>query len=529
MAPHTGYSCVGCGCNPIKDFRYGTDIGATTISVVGTVLGIVGLFTPLAPVAAATLIATTVAAGTYGAKRSTNALVDRTTHGQSINPFTNKDSFFCWLGLVGAIVSLGATTATSVVSSMAARGTHVGQFARIAATTAIFGSVGVNSVQQQRYDQMRPFLNADQQKAFNQLIEQNRAEAVASGNARTGEMHGGEKTIRTINRAFTENNLNPLIEKSAAACEIKAWQLYNAAEDNLAANPNMPDGQYLKEVNQGRDMMRIASDVRGEHMTSADTLKQQTAVKAQNSLNQKTPLQTLSAVKQSAPGQTPSSLNQISATVSQGLRAQEDQNIYNSVKFRSDQQQKKKQKIREQHDSNPDESDDEDCICRSVTIKVLYVNMCSVKPNKTHRAIPNKIQRLRNLILMHQPHIIAIVESWLNTDDDNEQILSYLNLAEYRVFRQDRGDGHHPGNAYGHTTTGLEDRRGGGILVLWKKPDDFNVDFNRQPAEDYADNAVNFDLDYKFQCAYCSNGQPVKKYGFTVAYRRPGPFADQGK
>ncbi|CAF3588135.1 unnamed protein product [Rotaria sp. Silwood1] len=264
-------------------------------------------------------------------------------------------------------------------------------------------------------------------------------------------------------------------------------------------------------------------------MTSADTLKQQTAVKAQNSLNQKTPLQTLSAVKQSAPGQTPSSLNQISATVSQGLRAQEDQNIYNSVKFRSDQQQKKKQKIREQHDSNPDESDDEDCICRSVTIKVLYVNMCSVKPNKTHRAIPNKIQRLRNLILMHQPHIIAIVESWLNTDDDNEQILSYLNLAEYRVFRQDRGDGHHPGNAYGHTTTGLEDRRGGGILVLWKKPDDFNVDFNRQPAEDYADNAVNFDLDYKFQCAYCSNGQPVKKYGFTVAYRRPGPFADQGK
>ncbi|CAF3588154.1 unnamed protein product [Rotaria sp. Silwood1] len=50
---------------------------------------------------------------------------------------------------------------------------------------------------------------------------------------------------------------------AAAACEIKAWQLYNAAEDNLAANPNMPDGQYLKEVNQGRDMMRIASDVRG--------------------------------------------------------------------------------------------------------------------------------------------------------------------------------------------------------------------------------------------------------------------------
>jgi hypothetical protein len=36
----------------------GTDIGMTSVGVLGTAIGVVGLFTPLAPFAAATLLVT---------------------------------------------------------------------------------------------------------------------------------------------------------------------------------------------------------------------------------------------------------------------------------------------------------------------------------------------------------------------------------------------------------------------------------------------------------------------------------------
>ena len=155
--------------------------------------------------------------------------------------------------------------------------------------------------------------------------------------------------------------------------------------------------------------------------------------------------------------------------------------------------------------------------------------MHSVKLPRNLQVIPEKIQKLRDLIQTHKPHIIAIVESWLNERDTDGRILSYLNLTRYTPFRQDRKDGHNPGNSYGRTTTGLEDRRGGGILVFWKKPDDFDVTFKSESAEDYADNIMNFDLEYTFQCAYCSGWPRKKKYGFTVVYKPPRRRANEGK
>ena len=55
-----------------------------------------------------------IGVGAYSAGRSAYKLIDRANHGQSINPFDNKESFFCWLGIVGTGVSFTAMGATKV-------------------------------------------------------------------------------------------------------------------------------------------------------------------------------------------------------------------------------------------------------------------------------------------------------------------------------------------------------------------------------------------------------------------------------
>lgn len=65
-----------------------------------------------------------IGAGTYGAARSTYKLVDRSTHGESINPFDNKEAFFCWLNIVGTAFSFSATVATSVSFELKVSCTH---------------------------------------------------------------------------------------------------------------------------------------------------------------------------------------------------------------------------------------------------------------------------------------------------------------------------------------------------------------------------------------------------------------------
>ncbi|CAF0781181.1 unnamed protein product [Adineta steineri] len=155
--------------------------------------------------------------------------------------------------------------------------------------------------------------------------------------------------------------------------------------------------------------------------------------------------------------------------------------------------------------------------------------MCSINPDNDTDKMTDKIRRLKGLITRHQPHIIAIVESWLTKNHHDEEILNLLGLNWYRIFRQDRCSGHHPGNAYGHSRSVQSKRRGGGVLVLWNPNDVVNASLERNPAEDHEDNVVNFDLFYTFNCTKCSGRKSTQKFGFTVVYRRPSRFKGQDR
>jgi hypothetical protein len=107
-----------------------------------------------------------------------------------------------------------------------------------------------------------------------------------------------------------------------------------------------------------------------------------------------------------------------------------------------------------------------------------------------------------------------------------------LGLQNYTIFRQDRGS-YNIDNAYGDNDNQDSGRRGGGIWVAFRCADGADgIKFERSLAEDYNDNIMNFDIEYKFNCRKCNaqslSEKPEKKFGFTVVYRRPGPYKNQG-
>ena len=173
-----------------------------------------------------------------------------------------------------------------------------------------------------------------------------------------------------------------------------------------------------------------------------------------------------------------------------------------------------------------EEEEEEDCICRNVKVSLLYANMRSVSPRQESA---RKIRLLKNLISRYQPHIIAIVESWLTAKHDDAKILNLLNARSYQIFRQDRGSGHHPLATNNERPSVQMNRKGGGVLVLWKSHSRVNFELKRQPAKDHEDNIVNSDLLYKFDCNKCCEDPTEHKFRLTIVYRRPSPFKNQRK
>uniref|UniRef100_A0A914Q9Y0 DUF4781 domain-containing protein n=1 Tax=Panagrolaimus davidi TaxID=227884 RepID=A0A914Q9Y0_9BILA len=93
-------------CDTSRKLAKKGDKAATIVGAGGVVLGVIGLFTPLAPVAAHALAASVVTTGIYGTARAGYKLRDRSKHGQSVNPFASRDSFQNWVAIIGSTVAI---------------------------------------------------------------------------------------------------------------------------------------------------------------------------------------------------------------------------------------------------------------------------------------------------------------------------------------------------------------------------------------------------------------------------------------
>ncbi|XP_045503321.1 uncharacterized protein LOC123700216 [Colias croceus] len=107
-------------------------------SGVGLLFASGGLATPLVVVG--------VASALWGTGRASNQLIDKATHGESINPFTDSESRMLWLGVAANIASFGAMGATMRLTSLAARGREISSALKILTNVANGTNLTISTV-----------------------------------------------------------------------------------------------------------------------------------------------------------------------------------------------------------------------------------------------------------------------------------------------------------------------------------------------------------------------------------------------
>jgi hypothetical protein len=61
----------------------------------------------------------------YGLGRSTSEVVDKVTHEETLNPFTNMDAAVLWLGLAASLIGFSGTGSTMRLTAWAASGKEI--------------------------------------------------------------------------------------------------------------------------------------------------------------------------------------------------------------------------------------------------------------------------------------------------------------------------------------------------------------------------------------------------------------------
>ncbi|CAG0902771.1 unnamed protein product [Darwinula stevensoni] len=153
-----------------------------------------------------------------------------------------------------------------------------------------------------------------------------------------------------------------------------------------------------------------------------------------------------------------------------------------------------------QHDKEEDEHNK-----KEVKIKVFYVNARSINP-----ANEGKIAYLKRHIRDADPHIIAIVETWLTSRISDSDVKSYLGLETYKLFRRDRVDRDPDGKT----------RRGGGMIIAVKMT---SLNLSAEFLDSYDDNFLALTLEYTHNCSKCA-GKSSEIFSFGLLYRRKSAY-----
>ncbi|XP_039308313.1 uncharacterized protein LOC105206561 [Solenopsis invicta] len=123
----------------------GMDITSSVVGICSLGLSVASMFTPLAPVVIASAVAGAGVSGAWTIGRSSQQLIDRSNHEESIYLFDNE-AFPHYLGIAGTTFGLGAVGGTAIISKAAARGMTVNTFARGVFNTIQGGNLFLNGV-----------------------------------------------------------------------------------------------------------------------------------------------------------------------------------------------------------------------------------------------------------------------------------------------------------------------------------------------------------------------------------------------
>ncbi|CAB3400440.1 unnamed protein product [Caenorhabditis bovis] len=123
-----------------------SDRSAMGIGIAATIGSVIGLFTPLAPVAATTLLYTAIGTGVYTMARSGYHIVDRAVHNENINPLRSRENFVDWLAVAASLASFGAIGGSAFLTVMTTEGIEVSQAIEYTVNAAIFANFAVSGI-----------------------------------------------------------------------------------------------------------------------------------------------------------------------------------------------------------------------------------------------------------------------------------------------------------------------------------------------------------------------------------------------
>ncbi|XP_058808458.1 uncharacterized protein LOC131674033 isoform X2 [Phymastichus coffea] len=118
----------------------------STLASIGTVgIGVAAIFNPItAPIAIAGAVGGVIS-GVWGGSRAVNELIDRKTHGQSID-VRNKQAMPAWFGAVGSALGLAASGGSALLSKAIRTGTSISKGAQITHDVIMISNLSVNSI-----------------------------------------------------------------------------------------------------------------------------------------------------------------------------------------------------------------------------------------------------------------------------------------------------------------------------------------------------------------------------------------------
>ncbi|CAD1473121.1 unnamed protein product, partial [Heterotrigona itama] len=120
------------------------DTASTILGVAGLGLGIASMLTPVGPVVLGATVASGTATGLWTVGRSTQKLIDRSSHEQTINPLYDRSALSSWLALTGGAVGLAANGGSVVLTKLSENGSNIGNITRATYNTLILSNVGIN-------------------------------------------------------------------------------------------------------------------------------------------------------------------------------------------------------------------------------------------------------------------------------------------------------------------------------------------------------------------------------------------------
>ncbi|XP_029159868.1 uncharacterized protein LOC114931895 [Nylanderia fulva] len=130
-------------CRWTKKICSGIDIASNIAGVGAASLGVAALFTPLGPAVAVTSLVATGVTSAWTVGRSSQQLIDRSNHEQSINPM-DKNALPHWLGIAGSTFGLGVVGGSAALTKAAASGRTIPTFAKAAFNTVQGGNLIIN-------------------------------------------------------------------------------------------------------------------------------------------------------------------------------------------------------------------------------------------------------------------------------------------------------------------------------------------------------------------------------------------------